>query len=157
MPDTRQHRGLAPEDVELFSNEQMKKLQKALYDFSWLLSKGYAGKSSLKIVGDKYCLRQRQRNALMRSGCSAGDLEIRQSGLLDVDKLQGQKLLLDGFNILTTIEVALSGGIILKCQDGAYRDIAGVHGTYRKVAETIPAIKFVGNYLEKIGLESCCW
>lgn len=28
-------------------------------------------------------------------------------------------------------------------RDGAYRDLAGIHGTYRKVEETIPALQLV--------------
>ena len=32
-------------------------------DLSWLLEKGYADRSALKLVGDRYRLRQRQRTA----------------------------------------------------------------------------------------------
>ena len=38
--------------------------------------------------------------------------------------------------MLTTIEAALAGGVILAARDGAYRDMASMHGSYRKVAET---------------------
>ena len=46
---------------------------------------------------------------------------------------------------MTTIEAALSGGVILAARDGAYRDMASMHGTYRKVAETLPALELLGD------------
>ena len=35
----------------------------------------------------------------------------------------------------------LGGGVVIHCRDGTYRDLAGVHGTYRRVAETTPALE----------------
>jgi hypothetical protein len=29
------------------------------------------------------------------------------------------------------VEAALAGGVILACRDGAYRDMASIHGTWR--------------------------
>ena len=51
-----------------------------------------------------------------------------------------RELWIDGYNALTTIESALSGSVILRARDGCYRDMASMHGTYRKVQETVPAI-----------------
>ena len=59
--------------------------------------------------------------------------------------------------MLTTVEVALGGGVILTARDGCYRDIAGVHGTYRKVEETRPAIGEVGILLEKFRVSEAVW
>ena len=46
--------------------------------------------------------------------------------------------------MLTLIESALGGGVVLLCRDGCCRDIAGIHRRYRKVSETIPALQLVG-------------
>ncbi len=59
--------------------------------------------------------------------------------------------LIDGYNLLITIEAALSGGLIFKGRDGCFRDLASIHGTYRKVEETIPAIELIGDFLTEIG------
>ena len=48
---------------------------------------------------------------------------------------------------MTTIEAALSGGVILVARDGAYRDMASMHGSYRKVVETLPALELLGTEL----------
>ena len=67
MPDRRRHRGAHPRDRELFAPERIEDLRRAVGDLSWLLSRGYAPTSSLKIVGDRYDLAQRQRTAVARA------------------------------------------------------------------------------------------
>ena len=57
--------------------------------------------------------------------------------------LAGQELWIDGFNLLILIESALAGGIILIGRDGCCRDLAGLHGTYRDVAETRTAAELI--------------
>ena len=72
-------------------------------------------------------------------------------------EVSGRVLLIDGFNVVTTVEAALGGGIVLCCRDGTFRDIAGVHGTYRKVAETMPAVVLLGARLEQLALSQARW
>jgi hypothetical protein len=57
----------------------------------------------------------------------------------------------DGYYILTTLETALSGGPIFACRDACFRDMASIHGTYRKVEETIPALNLLGEFLNIAG------
>ncbi len=59
--------------------------------------------------------------------------------------------------MLTSVEAALSGGVILKAQDGCYRDMASMHGTYRNVEETIPAVKLVGELAAELTVARCHW
>jgi len=157
LPDKRKHRGAHPDDARLFAPDAMKTLQLAVQDYSWLLSNGYAAKSGLKLVGDRFSLTQRQRMAVMRSSCGDENLSRRLSKQIIRESLAGKVLLLDGYNVLTTVEAALAGGAILIGRDGCYRDIAGIHGTYRKVEETIPAIELTGRYLAELHLERCLW
>ena len=60
----RQHRGPHPADQNLFGNEQLPRLRNAVADLSWLLTRGYAAKAAVKLVGDKNSLTERQRLAL---------------------------------------------------------------------------------------------
>ena len=64
---------------------------------------------------------------------------------------------MDGFNVLTSIEAALAGGVILAGRDGCYRDMASMHGSYRKVEETRPAILGIGSILETLQPTVCHW
>ena len=126
-------------------------------DLSWLFDHQYACKSALKLVGDRHELTQRQRMAVMRCACSDAARERRGAGRVTPVQLAGEELLLDGYNVLTTIEAALAGGVILSARDGCFRDLASVHGTYRKVAETHPAIELLGSWIASQRLARCVW
>ena len=78
MPDKRTHRGPHPADEKLFAAEAIGDLRAALADFSLLLTKGYAEKSALKLVGDKFSLTKRQRLAVMRGACSDKQVTSRR-------------------------------------------------------------------------------
>jgi len=157
MPDKRTHRGAHPEDAELFSAKHVANLRSAVADYSLLLSKGYAPKSSLKLVGDRFSLTDRQRLAVMRCGCSDTQLHIRRSNEVDVSALAGKPIIIDGYNVLITTEAALSDAPIFCSRDGCFRDLAGIHGTYRKVTETIPAIELIAKCLRDLRIESALW
>ncbi len=157
MPDTRRHRGAHPADAALFAEANIAVLRQAVSDFSLLLTKGYAEKSALKLVGDRFSLRERQRLAVMRSACSAQQLELRKGREVPVSEVAQSPLAIDGYNVLITIEAAMSGGLIFKGRDGCYRDLASVHGTYRKVSETIPAVRLIGRFLSELGPVKALW
>ena len=83
--------------------------------------------------------------------------ESRLARKMSVHLLSGRSLDIDGFNLLTTVEAALSGGILLRGQDGCLRDMASMHGSYRKVEETRPALELIGQTLAMLRPESCTW
>ncbi len=157
MPDKRSHRGPHPADVKLFAPEAIPSLQLATADFSLLLTKGYADKSALKLVGDKFSLTERQRLAVMRSACSDQHLASRNQRCFTIENLAGQGIAIDGYNVLITIEAAMSGACVFKGRDGCFKDLASIHGTYRKVTETIPALQLVGQFLKEIGTARVQW
>ena len=157
MPDKRTHRGPHPADEKLFDAESIGRLRLAVGDYSLLLTKGYAQKSALKLVGDRFSLTDRQRLAVMRSACSDQQLASRSKQRVAVEHLAGRSLAVDGYNVLITIEAAMSGGMIFKGRDGCYRDLASIHGTYRKVAETVPAVLLMGDFLREIGAAEALW
>ena len=65
--------------------------------------------------------------------------------------------MIDGFNVLTTVEAALGGAVVLICRDMTCHDIAGVHGNYRKVAETLPALEKLMTVLDRLGVRQTRW
>jgi hypothetical protein len=157
LPDTRSHRGPHPDDAHLFAPPAWPRLRDATTDLSWLLSRGYALPGALQVVGNRYDLETRQRQAVTRSACSDEALARRRSTEVAADALAGVTLLVDGYNVLTTVEAALGGAVVLLGRDGALRDIAGVHGTYRRVEETLPALHSVGTYLRSVAASRCEW
>jgi hypothetical protein len=157
MPDKRTHRGPHPQDGELFGPAAIDDLRTAVADYSLLLSKGYAEKSSLKLVGDRFSLTDRQRLAVMRSACSDEQSAGRAEREIQIGALAGKAVAIDGYNLLITVEAAMSGGIIFKGRDGCFRDLASIHGTYRKVSETIPAVELIGQFLQETGITKAQW
>jgi len=71
--------------------------------------------------------------------------------------LRGRELWLDGFNVLTAIETALGGGVILVGRDGCCRDVAGVYSHYHKVAETLPALRAIAEVASQLAVTKCRW
>jgi hypothetical protein len=157
MPDTREHRGPHPDDAEVFAPALIPRLREAVADFSLLLTKGYAAKSALALVGDRFSLTQRQRLAVMRGSCSDQQRQSRWQRRVPVEALAGQPVAIDGYNLLITIEAALSGGLIFQGRDGCFRDLASIHGTYRKVEETAPALLLIGDFLSEIRIAQALW
>lgn len=157
MPDRRLHRGPHGDDRRLFRSETLGDLNQSVNDLCWLLERGYAERSAVKLVGDRYRLVKRQRLAVARCACSDRAAADRQSKQIDAGEIPGRKLLIDGFNLLVTVEAALAGGIVLKTRDGCFRDLASVHGTYRKVAETVQAIELIGRCVGSLGGSVCRW
>lgn len=157
MPDRRTHRGPHPDDARLFAPDKISDLRTAVDDFSLLLTKGYADKSALKLVGDRFSLTDRQRLAVMRSACSDQQLTSRNKRRVELGKITGRPVAIDGYNLLITVEAAMSGGVIFKGRDGCFRDLASIHGTYRKVTETIPAVQLIGGFFNEIGVTKALW
>ncbi|AMV40770.1 hypothetical protein VT85_25280 [Planctomyces sp. SH-PL62] len=157
LPDARTHRGPGPQDGELFGEAARPRLATAVAEFSWLLSRGYAQPSALKLVGDRHRLVERQRGALLRCACSDAALAGRRSRRLDVGSIRGRSIRIDGFNLVLTLESALGGGVVLGARDGCFRDLASVHGTYRKVDETRPALELAARRLAAWGIGPRTW
>lgn len=119
--------------------------------------RGYAESSALKLVGDRYRLNARQRHALLRASCADSTAISRKYSERQAAQLVGQPVFIDGYNLLIGVESALSGGLLFLCRDGCYRDIASIHGTYKSVIETQPAIICIGQALQTLQTGPVCW
>lgn len=157
MPDTRKHRGAHPEDPKLFGEAQLPALRAAVHDLSWLLTREYPQRAALKLVGDRYRLTERQRIAVSRAACADPETVRRAAARVPLEGLCGRDLAVDGFNLIISLEAALSGAVLLRCRDGCTRDIASIHGSYRSVEETEPAIRLIGEFLQPLELASVHW
>ncbi|MEP7119447.1 MAG: DUF434 domain-containing protein [Byssovorax sp.] len=148
-------RAAQPVDAVLFVGEGLARVRAAAHDLSWLLSRDYSVTAALKLTGDRYELDARQRIAARRSACSDQARARRLALLRDPASLRGQVLLVDGFNVLTTLEAALGGAVILAGRDGCYRDMEGIHGSYRDVPETRAAVDLLIDYTASLGISRC--
>ncbi|MCX5758132.1 MAG: DUF5616 domain-containing protein [Candidatus Hydrogenedentes bacterium] len=89
--------------------------------------------------------------------CLAKRLRTSRFSWASIEDLNGAHVVIDGYNFLITIESLLGGGILIRGRDGCIRDLAGIHGTYRYVEETLPAIDLAGRVLRSFGVAHAEW
>lgn len=146
-------RGSDPDDSKWFSDEAVEKLKKAQDEIQWLLDRGYRFDSVLPFVCNHYLLSSRQRLALQRSVSSSLKFEKRKKSMLGFEEAKEGCIYIDGFNLIITIEVALSGSPVFLGKDGVIRDLAGLRGTYRIIDKTDMALKLIGKSLSELSVQ----
>lgn len=154
---TTRNRGKQSSDDTWFSEKWHSTFKEAVDDVCHLLSRGYAANSALQIVGNRYKLNKRQRNAILRISCSDQEILERTKSAFRSAELKGKVVDIDGFNLLILLESALSGAYLFKGRDGLYRDISSVHGSYKRVVKTEEAINLVGIALKDLQVKSVKW
>lgn len=158
METTPKNRGKDSGDDPLFAPEKMReRLRQGVTDMNYLMTRGYAQRSALSLVGNRYKLNVRQQKALMGMSASEAQVKARTHAGLTFEQLRGGTAVADGFNVLILLESLLSGAYIFKGSDGFYRDLSSVHGSYRKVSQTGQAIALVGDFFAASGLKSLHW
>ena len=140
-------RGYVPKDTIEFGPKAAAKLNAAAQELAFLLDRGYDTKSTSTFVGNHHLLSERQRLALARITSPRAALEERERKRLP------EALVLDGFNTIITLEVALSGSLLLEGMDGTIRDLAGLRGSYRIVDKTVQAVELLLARLEALGVK----
>lgn len=151
------HRGRHPADDKLFAGPALDDMRRAVFELSWLFERGYSQVSALKLVGDRYELRKRQRKAVLRCACPDSALARRRASQVHLADIAGREVWLDGFNCVIAIEAALSRGVILRGRDGAHRDMSSVHGSYRRVVETHGAVALIAEFLSEAKIRAARW
>ena len=140
-------RGYEPRDAEAFGPRGQTVLRDAMEELRFLLNRGYELKSASTFICNHYLLSERQRMALARVVSADAALEARRGRELAEPP---EVLILDGFNTIITLEVALSGSLLLEGMDGTVRDLAGLRGTYRVVDKTLRAADLLLDRLERL-------
>ena len=118
-------------------------LQEAAIDFRYLLNRVYPRKASLELIGNHYQLTFDERHLLHRGVFSRDDAKKRLVKKISLQKISAQELAIDGYNVVITIEAALSGRPLIFGDDGFLRDISGLSGNYRKTRRTEEALRLI--------------
>jgi hypothetical protein len=145
------------DDVLFQPIKELEKLKLAVQDMNYLLSKDYPEKSSSELVASRYKLKTRQIQALRGVSASDQQIENKNSRRLEISDIKNETLHLDGFNVLILLESLLSEAYIFEGLDGCFRDLSGVHGTYKRVQQTFRAIELVSVFFKKSDLERLVW
>lgn len=150
-------RGFDPDDRQLFDGDSLVRLQEAQKDLQWLLDRGYAKVGALDLVSRHYQLTVRQSMALRRCTDPAHLYQGRWNTQLEVSLLSGRPILIDGFNLIILLEVALSKSPVFLGRDGVCRDLAGLRGSYHLIPQTDLAIDLILGELDRRSAASACF
>lgn len=145
-------RGFDSLDRKWFMGEDLKTLKKSADEIQFLLDRDYKMNSAVEFVGNHYLLSKRQRNALKRSLASNAQYKDRRSKVLPCSRIKDNYIYVDGFNLIITLEVALSNSLLILGRDGAIRDLAGLRGTYKIIDKTYIALEILGDFFKKEGI-----
>ena len=135
----------------------LERLRTAVEELSWLLGRGYSPLASHQLVGDRHQLDAPLRAAMIRCACSPEAQAGRSQHEVALPDLSGRTLAVDAYNVITTVQVALAGGVVLLGRDGCARDLASIHGCARDPEQQIDATRRVGEMLEPLGLSAMRW
>jgi hypothetical protein len=125
-------------------------LKEAKKDFQYLLGRGFPRTGALEYVGNHYLLDEMQRNYLNRTVFSREKIETRKNKLILLSDVKGKDVLLDGYNVLITVETLFQGAdnLIVDCDDGVTRDVKAVFGKYKENETTEIAINSIISLLK---------
>lgn len=98
----------------------------ATQEYLWLLNRGYPQKSSLKLVGDKFMLTRDLRQVLYR-GISAEDEAADRRKKIGTAH-RGDRIAVDTYNVLFTVNNYLMGKPLFISNDGILRDAGEMRG-----------------------------
>ncbi len=125
-------------------------MREAKKDLKFLLNRGYRKPSALKLVGDKYQLNKTERSILFRSVFPDREADLIRSKMVAIERLEGQEIVIDGFNVLNTVEAILREEPLILCDDGVLRDFSEVHSKYKFTGLTKRALADVLTLLKKV-------
>nr|WP_321496149.1 DUF434 domain-containing protein [uncultured Methanolobus sp.] len=126
----------------------------AAKDIRYLLERGYPRDSAIRFAGDHYGLGKNERYILARTVFSGSTASSRQKKKLTVDKLKDRKLLVDGYNVLITLESLLDGENVWIADDSFIRDIRGVFRNHSNGDITFKAVKEMLDFIKKADVAS---
>lgn len=101
-------------------------------EYYWLLNRGYPQKGSLKMVGDKFMLSGSMRQVLYR-GISIGESASKRRKRIG-NIVPGDRVLVDAYNVLFTVNNYLLGKPVFICNDGMVRDAGEMRGRITRKA-----------------------
>lgn len=125
------------------------KLLEAAEDLRYLLSRGYRRESSVNFVGNRYQLTKAEKLTLFRAVYDRKSAEEHRRKLVRLEAVRSRRLSIDGYNVLITVEAALTGRPLISCDDGFIRDTSAVHAGYSMTDVTSRALDLLVAYLNE--------
>lgn len=101
----------------------------AARDYFYLLNRDYPERPILKVIGDRYRLSRNQRQILFRGIASQANARSRKAKIRR--DIRGEKIYIDGYNVLLTVMNYFLGKMVFIANDGILRDVGENYGSIR--------------------------
>ncbi|AFV24813.1 protein of unknown function DUF434 [Methanolobus psychrophilus R15] len=124
-------------------NHPEEKLIRAAMDIRYLLGKGYPQGSAVRFVGDHYGLEKSRRYILSRNVLAPEIASARRIKNVPCSEIRERHILIDGYNVLITIESYLKGEYMWIGDDGFIRDNRGVFSNHVNDAATLRSVELM--------------
>jgi len=124
-------------------------LRKAARDLRFLLERGYKRKTAIAFVGNHYQLSKALRHMLFRAVMPRDVARRRRSKRVLLREIEGEDVLVDGYNCFITLESAIRGLPVIRCDDGFIRDVSGVFRRFRPGSSTLSAWQMMEGVLRR--------
>lgn len=124
-------------------------LHQAAADFFFLLNKCYPRAAALDLAGNRYDLDALERMLLSRGLFSQQEALARRRKREMGSGWQREPMVVDGHNVQITVESCIEGRPLLKANDSALRDLAGLSSRYRMTETSNMAMEMVFRFFEK--------
>ncbi len=107
-------------------------------------------KDSVEIVGKRYALRKMEVVALSKLVRPPEESLRNSLKVVPVTCASGRDLGIDGFNVLITLEAALSGQPVYSCSDGIVRDLTLAYSSYKPTEKFDEAVELIRDELREL-------
>lgn len=116
-------------------------LSNGIKDFKYLLDRNYNKNTALNLIVNHYKLGKEERNFLLRYVFSEKEIKKHRSKLCSIKDIKGKRVVIDGYNVLITVEAILAGKKVIRCMDGFVRDTSRIFSNYKFNKKTETAVK----------------
>jgi len=106
-------------------------LDKASQDLKYLLDRNYTRTTAINLVVNRYKLSEKNRNLLHRYVFPEKEIRAHRKKLCPLRRMRGKKIVIDGYNVLITVEAVLEGKDAILGMDGILRDVKGIFSKYK--------------------------
>jgi hypothetical protein len=121
----------------------------AVGDLIYMLDRSYPKSPSIDLVGNRYSLNRTERLLLYRGIFDGKSSRRRGEKRVEVDTASSSPLLIDGLNVLITLESYLQGLLVFLSLDGYVRDVSEYYGSYKPGKNTVHAVDLLIGCIEE--------
>jgi len=124
--------------------------KESVNDLKWFLDHRYPKKGSIELVGNRHRLNSEERKILYRGVFDSKSIAERSKKKIDIKDINIDYLIIDGYNVIITIESYICGKVVFRALDGYVRDISGIYGNYTFSDLTRRCIHLIISFIKSI-------